>query len=268
MGDTVLEAARSGLALGGVLAVAAAWSRAAQRGALPHLGVGAVAGVAIMFANRASALPALVVIALVGVAGLVLGDLAARLDAWVRDATRWPGRPTPPLLADAAVLGAFLALTFALRPPLAVPFPFGPLGGRASLAPAVLALALGVAAAALVAWGRLPATTGTWRAAAAATAMAAALAGGAVGSAAVGLGALPTMADSAGLAFRAAAAALLGRAGPLHAGLAGLALGFGEGLLWLVSPRLSILPAVLAATVGFALIRVPASRLNRGHATP
>jgi hypothetical protein len=267
MAATPLEALVSGLALGGVLAVAAAWSRAVRRSAIPHLGVGAVAGVGIMLANRLSGTAVLGVAVAVLLAGAAAGGLAGLADRSGRLAERsdrWTeGRPVPPLLVDMAVLGGLVALTAALRPPLAIPVPFGPLGGRPATAAGLAALAVGAGGVWLVARARREGLL-VWWLAGAVTAVAAALAGGALGPAGTALVALPTVVDAVGLAFRAAAAALLGRNNPLHAGLAGLVLGVAEGLLWLVTPAGlgAALPAVVAAAVGVWALRVPLRRLE------
>lgn len=243
MASAVPGALLDGLALGGVLAVGAAWSRSARSGALPHAGVGAAAAVGIAAAARASTLGRFGALAAALVAGAAAGAVAAALDAVATE--RLPRGMA--LLPDLVVLAALVAVADMLRPFASIAAPGPPLMGGGVPA-AWMAAGLGLLAAAVVASGRarhvLPVL------AAGAGAVAAALAGGAFDQSAPGLVALGG-ADPAGLALRTWAAALAARGSVEEAAMAGLALGVAEGLLRVADPTGSA-GAVLAVAAGLA----------------
>lgn len=268
MDGAVTAGVVQGLALGGVLAVGAAWSRTARGGPLPHLGLGALAGVAVALGARLAAAPAPLGLLLVIVAGGFLGRLALALDQ------RVAGGPHESVgLADVAVLGAAVVIVGVLVPlgaaPLGVP-PFGagalatgaaPLGATAGPAGAVAALLLGGGAAIVLCSSRVdrrvpggfpPARR--WSLAGAGLAGSAVLGGGvlattepAVNAAVLGV------ADPVGLALRVAAAALAGRGNATEAAGAGLGLGLTEALVRVADPTGA---TVLLPTIGLALLSV------------
>lgn len=268
MSETVAAHVAHGLALGGVLAIAGAWSLRSGGGALPHLGVGAVAGVAVALGGRLATVPSWVTVLLVLLAGAVCGRLAWSLDTRVRAVA---GRPA--VAADVAVLGAAVATVGLLVPVGAAPAVYPPLsaavlpsgvpvlGGWPGLPAGLAALVLGGAAVWLLAsWA--PTATGErpgarrWAAAGAALAGAAVLGGGAlVAGDAAARGAVLAAADPVGLAIRASAAALAGRGSTWRAAAAGLALGVAETLARVLDPTGAIvmLPAVAVVLVSVIL---------------
>jgi hypothetical protein len=253
--DLLRPALVPGLGLGGVLAASAAWSRAARSGPVPHLAVGAVAGLGLVVAQRLQARPPVLVLLLVAAAAAVVVTIMLAVE---RAVTERAGRSGPlPALADLVVLGLVLALTSQLTPALAAPLPFGPLGGIPSTTGGLLGGLLGGAVAVMVASRRPPAPIRPVLAllAGAGVAAAAVLAGGAVAPAQPMFGTLVGLPDTAGLALRAAAAALAGRRGPADAAAAGLALGLVEALLRVVDPvgGTALLPALGAAVLGVCL---------------
>lgn len=268
MDGAVTAGVVQGLALGGVLAVGAAWSRAARAGPLPHLGVGALAGVAVALGARLVAAPAPVSFLLVVAAGGYLGRLALLLDQRVAGA---PHSSTA--LGDAAVLAAAVAVVGMLVPlsaaPLGVP-PFGagalatgaaPLGATAGPAGAVGALLVGGGVAVALCSSRLGRRVPDWVTPAHRWSLAGA---GLAGSAVLGGGALAatepalnaavlTAADPVGLALRVAAAGLAGRGSTTEAAAAGLGLGLTESLVRVVDPTGA---TILLPTIGVALLSV------------
>jgi hypothetical protein len=240
-----------GLALGGALAAAAAWSRGARDGVIPHLGVGALGAVGIAAAGRlagAGWLPALVAVAAVGCAG----GLASRwLDAQVRSRAGL----LPDVSADLAVLAAAVVAASVLRPQTAVPLPLGLLGGQPGTAGGLAALAVGLAGVAALlhraASGLGP--TVRWSLFGGLVSVTAVLASGAVGAGGLAALTLPPVTDPGGLALRAGAAALAGR-DPADAAAAGVGLGVAEAVLRSVDPLggLALLPAALAGLLGLA----------------
>lgn len=259
-----------GLALGGVLAVGAAWSRTVRTGPLPHLGVGALAGLAVALAARMTAVPAVLGFLLVVAAGGFLGRLALLLDQRMR----WD-RGGPVALGDVAVLAAAVAAVGVLVPldaaPLGVP-PFGagalatgapPLGGTTGLAGALGALAIGGGAAVALTSSRverrLPgglSRTRRWSVAGAALAAGAVLGGGVLAATdAAANTAVLSAADPVGLALRVAAGALAGRGNAAEAAGAGFGLGLTEALVRVLDPTggTILLPAIGLALLGVVL---------------
>ncbi|HVM00940.1 MAG TPA: hypothetical protein VM324_16745 [Egibacteraceae bacterium] len=257
-----------GLALGGVLAVAAGWSRSARGGMLPHLGVGAVGGVAVALGARLSALPPVLAFVVVGAAGAVLGRLALLLDERARDV---PQRPSA--IGDVAVLGAAVACVGLLVPlqaaPLGMPplaagaLPMGasPVGGTGGVAGGLGAFVLGAGAAFLLVSSRgqrlLPGGLNPgrrWAASGAALAASTVLAGGVLVTADEAARAVVLAgADPVGLAVRAAAAALAGRGSTTEAAAAGLGLGVAEALVRLIDPTGA---TILLPAIGIAVLSV------------
>lgn len=255
-----------GLALGAVLAVAAAWSRSVRPGPLPHVGVGALAGVAVAMGARLSALPAAAVVLAVVVAGGVLGRLALWLDS------RTP-QESPAALADAAVLAAAIACVGLLAPLDRAPFgspPLGggalptgaqPLGGVPGALSGVAAVALGATAAVALVTPRvgrvLPGgltAQRRWLIAGAALCGSAALAGGVVSSPDPDAAAMILAgADPVGMAVRSTAAALAGRGRATEAAAAGLGLGLAEALVRLLDPTGA---TVLLPAIGVGILAV------------
>lgn len=268
MSETVAAHIAHGLALGGVLAIAGAWSLRAG-GALPHLGVGAVAGVAVALGGRLALVPLWAAVVLVLLAGAACGRLAWSLDARVRSVA---GRPA--VTADVAVLGAAVATVGLLVPVGAAPAVYPPLtaavlpsgvpvlGGWPGLPGGVAALALGGAAVWLLASSWASTATGErlgarrWAAAGAALAGAVVLGGGALVAGDAGArGAVLAAADPVGLAIRASAAALAGRGSTWRAAAAGLALGVAETLARVLDPTGAVvmLPAVAVVLMSVIL---------------
>lgn len=254
-----------GLALGGVLAVAAAWSSLARPGPLPHLGVGALAGVAVTLGARLDAAPAAVAFVLVAAVGGGLAWLAHALDHRLR-----VGVAAPVALTDVAVLAGAVALVGVLAPLNVGPSASGvsgPLGGVPGTVGGLAAFAIGGGAAVVLVSPAMAARVGgagrsaqRWGAAGAALAASAVLAGGALTAPDVGGEvAVLVAADPVGLALRTVAAALAGRGQPAEAAVAGLGLGFGEVLLRVVDPTgaTAVLPAVSVAVLAIAGARPP-----------
>lgn len=241
-----------GLGLGGVLAAAGAWSRAAAGNArLPHFGVGALAGVAVLFGSRVHTLPTAVILMLALLLGGALGFGAFHVDRQVRQGIRpHPGLP------DVAVVAGFLAIAVMLQTAAAVPLPLGPLGGRPGVVAGLAAFVLGTGGAVAL---TSPPTRGLhpsigWALSGALLAGAAVLGAGVLGGSVFPGTALVALPDTAGLALRAVAAGLIGRRGPTDAALAGVGLGLAEALLRTADPfgALGFVPALLAGAVGFA----------------
>jgi hypothetical protein len=247
-----------GAALGGVLAVAGAWSRLARGPALPHLGIGALAGLLALVTLRLAALPApLVLLAAVAVGGAAGGALGLLDERVRRLGERAPGIAARPAAADLAVLAAVLAGAALLRPPTAIPLPFGPLGGRPGTTAAAAALVLGSAGAAALGWrrfGTLP-PVARWAGAGALLGVVVALAAGALSANPLAIGGIVGLPDTAGLALRALAVGLAARRDALDAAAAGVALGVAEMVLAALVPLggLALLPAVAAVAVGLVV---------------
>lgn len=245
MGQTLLAAVASGLALAGALAVAGITAgRFAV--AVPALGVGALGGAAAVLAGRLPALPAFAMITIVAGAGAVAGVAGFVLDRRVRavDAPAWP----PALLADIAVVGLALGLAAVLRPVTAIELPLGPLGGLASTSGAVIACLAGLGLAFGV--GALPIgdrrTVLGWAAGVGATAVVVALGSGAIAVRGESLVPAFGIPDVLGIALRAAAVGVLARSRATAAVAAALVLGVGESVLRseLSAGEAALLPAV------------------------
>ena len=251
MGQTLLAAVASGLALAGVLAVAGTAAARFERG-MPHLGLAGVGvGVAVL-AGRLANLRAPVALALVVVAAAAAGALAWFVDRRARevDAPVWP----PALLPDAAVLAIGLALAAFLRPPSAIELPLGPLGGLASNTAALVGFAIGIVAAIAVAvtlaGGRRQRLG--WILAVGGTALAMAVGAGWVairGEMVVPAFGVP---DVVGMSLRAAAVGVVGRRGVGAAIAAAVVLGVGESLLraQLAWNEAAVLPALVVLAYG------------------
>jgi hypothetical protein len=230
MGQTLLAAVASGLALAGALAVAGIGAGRFVR-ATPAFGLPALGAAGAVLAGRLGALPTAPALVLVTVTGAVAGVLGFALDRRVRtlDAPVWP----PALLPEVAVLALGLGLAAVARPLTAIELPLGPLGGLASTSGAVVACGVGIVLAFGV--GALPVGDRRrvlgWAASAAATAVVVAVGSGAVavrGEALVPAFGIP---DVAGLALRAAAVGVLARHRAAYAVAAALVLGVGESIL-------------------------------------
>jgi hypothetical protein len=249
--DEVFAVLLPGLALGGTLAAAAAWSRSARTGIIPHLGVGAVGAAGIAAAGRltGAAWPATVLA--VAVVGALAGWGARWLDRTVLARTT----VLPPVTADLAVLAAGVVTVGLLRPATAIPLPLGLLGGQPGTAGGLVALAVGAGGAAALLHPASAALgpTARWSIFGGLVSVCAALAAGAVGGGGLGGLALPPVTDPGGLALRTAAAALAGR-DPADAAAAGLGLGIAEAVLRSVDPMggLALLPAAIAGGLGLA----------------
>jgi hypothetical protein len=259
-----LAALLPGLALGAVLAAGGAWSRRAGAGLLPHVGVGAVAGVAVTAAVRLDGFPAPLVLVAVAVLGAGLGVGAQWLDRRVR------GRGAMPLLPDVVVLAALLGVAELLESPRAVPLPLGPLADTPGAVEAVLAVVIGCAIAVVLAARvlRPAAPPLRWAVAGAGVATVAVVASGLLTPALAGGLALVSTADTGGLAVRVAVAGLAGRGGPEDAALAGLGLGVVEAQLRAAQPAgvTALLPAVVAGVLALlvALRRGPGRAAGTG----
>lgn len=251
MDTAVGAAALEGAALGGVLALAGAWSRLIRGRALPHLGVGALAGVLALGALRWAGAPVLIVLVGVALLGAVLATAAALLDARARV------KAPRSLLADVSVLAMLLVLGAVLRPAVAVPLPFGPLGGQPGALSAVGACLLGVggalllgsaAVAGLAPWAR-------WAVAGAVLGVTVTLATGALSPTSLAFGGFVGLPDTAGLALRAVAVGLAARRGAPDAIAAGIVLGVGERVLAMLVPLggAALLPAATALAIGLAV---------------
>lgn len=246
MGQTLLAATASGLALAGVLAVAGAAAARFGRD-MPHLGIGAVGAAAAVGVGRLNGWPiAASALVMILAAGL-LGVAAWAVDRQVRASVGpvWP----PPLLADVVVLGLAIGVAGLLRTATAIELPLGPMGGLATTPAAAVAGVIGVAFGVAV---LLPAVVKRgealgWALAAIGTAVAIA-----VGSGGLVLGGQVLMPafgvpDILGLAIRAAAVGVLARRGVVWAVGAALAFGLFEAALraWLSSGEAAIVPALL-----------------------
>ncbi len=252
MGETLAAAVVPGLALGGVLAVTAVVAATAGHGGAPHLGVGALPGVAALAAGRTLTISPVVATVAAVVVTAVVALAAQRLDVRVRTA-RSP-LATPPWLADVAVLGLLVGVGSLLRPALAVDLPVGPLGGAPSTGAGATGAVLGLAGAFALRARRLRALPASawWALAGTVIAVAAVPAAGVLGGASQGLAAAFAVADPAGLALRAAAVAVVARRDPLAACGWGLGVGLAETLVRTVSPLsgAALLPAIAAAAAG------------------
>ena len=259
MGQSLLAAVTSGLALAGVLAVGGV--AAVRFGKhMPHLGVAGVgAGVAVV-AGRLTALPWPLAVAVVAVAGAVAGIVAGLIDRRARavDAPVWP----PALLPDVAVLALGVAIATFARPAAAIELPLGPLGGLASTSGSIAAGVVGLVSAFVVAAvpahrRRLPA----WMLAVALAAVTMALGGGSLalrGEALVPAFGIP---DVVGISLRAVAVGVLARKGTAAAVVAALVLGVGESVLrtQLALGDTAVVPALLVIAYGlWTTYRTPA----------
>ena len=260
MGQSLLAAVTSGLALAGVLAVGgvAAGRLGTQ---MPHLGAAAVgAGVAVV-AGRLTTLPWPLALALVALVGGAAGGCAGLVDRRARsvDAPVWP----PPLLPDVAVLALGVAIATLARPAAAIELPLGPLGGLASSTGAIAAAVVGIGSALLV--GAVPAhrrRLPVWVLAVALTAVTMAVGGGSLalrGEALVPAFGIP---DVVGVAVRAVAVGVIARKGMAAAVAAALVLGVGESLLrsqWSLGDT-AVVPALLVVAYGlWTTYRTPAA---------
>jgi hypothetical protein len=240
-----------GLALGGVLAAAAAWSRGAREGVVPHLGVGAVGAVGIAAAGRLAGVGWLAVLLAVAVVGCAAGLGSRWLDAQVR----LRAGHLPAVSADLAVLAAAVVAASLLRPQAAVPLPLGLIGGQPGTAGGLVALALGLGGVAAL-LHPAAAELGSalrWSLFGGLVSVTAVLASGAVGPGGLAVLNLPPVTDPGGLALRTGAAALAGR-DPADAAAAGVGLGIAEAVLRSVDPLggLALLPAAIAGLLGLA----------------
>lgn len=253
MGQTLQAGVAPGLALAGLLAVSGIAAARFGRG-IPHLGVGGV-GVAVAAAAGRMTTVSTVVMALLLVAGgALLGMAAAFVDERAARATQplWP----PALLPDAAVMALALGVGALLRPPLTVDLPVGPLGGFPPMTEAVVALAVGLAAAGVIAHPAIrerPAWL-TWAIVGAATAVTAVLGSGALALRAQAIAPVFAVVDVVGLGLRAAAVGVVARYGAVWGVAAALLLGVGEALL-MQAPvaHVSLLPTVLLLVVGLTV---------------
>ena len=262
MGQTLLAAMATGLALAGALAIAGVGAGRFGRG-VPHIGLGGLGGAAAVVAGRLGDLPGPLLLLAVAGTGALLGCVACVLDRRARevDAPVWP----PALLPEAAVLGLALAVGGVLRPAAAIDLPLGPLGGLASTTGSVVAFIVGVGVAALASTQLLSRRAmPAWALVVAGTAVAVTL--GAGGIAIRGEVLIPAigMPDIVGLALRAAAVGVFARRGLWPGLAAALVLGGGEALLrsQLSTGEAALLPvlAVLAWSVWRArTVAVPAA---------
>ena len=230
MGQTLLAAMASGLALAGVLAAGGTAAVRFSRG-MPHLGVAAVGAGAAVVGSRLAAWPTPVALVAVALVAAAAGGVAWVVDRRARnvDAPVWP----PALLPEVAVLAIGVCLAALLRPSSAIDLPVGPLGGLASTTGAVVAFGIGVAAAlataAVMSTGRRHLLG--WILAVVGTACTLAMGAGWLslrGAAVVPAFGIP---DVIGLAVRAAAVGVVGRNGVVQTIAAALVLGVGEALL-------------------------------------
>jgi hypothetical protein len=260
--ETLLAALLPGVALGGVLAVAGAWSRLARGAELPHLGVGALAGALALVAARLAAPPTSprpVTVLVVAVAGAGLAALLALLDRRVRAvAGSGSGRPGgPPLVADVAVLAAVVGAVALVRPAIAVPLPFGPLGGQPGAPAAIAAALLGVGGAVLLGTAAVRRIRPVlrWAVAGALLGLVVVPAAGTLTPAALAFGGIIGLPDTAGLALRAAAVGLAARRDAADAVAAGFGLGLAESALAALIPLggAALVPTVVALAVGLVI---------------
>jgi hypothetical protein len=152
-----------------------------------------------------------------------------------------------PLLRSAAALA---------RPALAVPLPFGPLGGWPGPVASVAAALLGVGGAYLLgaAGLLLRGRTARWALAGALLGLVTVLASGVGSGQGVGMGGIVGVPDTAGLALRAFAVGLAARRGVLDGVAAALGLGVLEPLLGVLVPVPGIGTAVVAVAVAAGLL--------------
>ena len=250
---SALNAAAPALALGGVLSACAAAALALGGERRPHLGAGALAGLAALLAARWGLAPVLAgaaAVVLTAGAGLVAGGLDAR--AGRRDA--------PPLLADAAVLGLLVGLGALARPPAVPDLPGAPLGGVAGVVPSAVAAVLGIVAAVVVLRSRAWPRSARWALAGAVLAgvmlpVAGLGAAGGLDPARVGVptAVALTVADPFALALRGAAVGLLARGDFRLVVLVAFGLAAAETVLRSLSPRgdaglVAVLAVLVAAT--------------------
>ena len=244
MGQTLLAAVVSGLALAGAIAVAGMGAGRVSR-SVPHIGIGGLGAAVAVLAGRFPSLPGPLTLLAVAAAGAAVGCVACVLDRRARevDAAVWP----PALLPEVAVLGLALAIAGLLRPATAIELPLGPLGGLASTTGAVVACVTGVVLAAGVVVR--PVTRRAmpgWAVAVGGTAVVVTLGAGLVatrGDVMVPAFGIP---DVVGLALRAAAVGVFARHG-FGPGLAAAGvLGVGESLLrsQLSTGEAALLPAL------------------------
>lgn len=253
MGQTLLAAVTSGLALAGVLAVAGAGAGRVSR-PVPHLGIGGLGAAMAVLAARLPLLVSPFRLFVVAVVAAAVGCAGGLLDRRARavEAPVWP----PALLAEVAVLGLALGLAGLLRPASAIDLPLGPLGGLSSMAAAVAACITGIVLAVVV--GARPVARRelmVWAVAVAGTAVAVTLGAGGVainGGVFVPAFGVP---DVAGIALRAAAVGAVARLGTWRGIAAALALGLVESALrsLLSTGETALLPAILV--LGWAVWR-------------
>ena len=254
MGQTLLAAVASGLALAGVLAVAGTAAGRFSVG-FPSIAVGGLGTAVAVLAARLTSLPTPAALVVLGAAGAGIGTAGFLLERRVRDvdAPAWP----PVLLAEVAVLGLALGVAALLRPLAAIELPLGPLGGLASTSGAVIACISGVGLAFAV--GALPSGDRRnlvgWAAGVAATAVVLAVGSGSLsvrGEALVPAFGVP---DVIGVALRAAAVGVVGRDRASVAVVAALVLAVGESVLraqWSMGEA-AVLPAL--GVLGWGLWR-------------
>lgn len=247
MGQTILAAVGSGLAVAGVLATGGALAaRCGER--LPHLGVTALGAGAAAVATRLVAVPVPLTVLAVAAAGAVAGSVGWAADRAVR---RAGGRELP-LLPEVAVLGVAIAMLTLLRAPTAVELPLGPLGGLASTAAGVVAAVAGAAGALVFATRLGPAWV--WTAGCALVAVVVAVGGGAV--TVLGDRLMPAfgLPDVVGLALRAAAVGVVSRSGIGALLAAAFSLGLGEALLrsFALAGEVAVVPALVLLAAGLA----------------
>lgn len=246
MGQTLLAAVASGLALAGALAVAGVAAGRFSVG-MPSIALGGLGGAVAVLAGRLTSLPTPAAVVVLVAAGAAAGAGGFLLDRRARDvdAPAWP----PVLLADVAVLGLALGIAALLRPLAAIELPLGPLGGLASTSGAVIACITGLVLAFVI--GALPVGDRRnivgWAAAVAATAVVVGLGSGSLsvrGEALVPAFGVP---DVIGLSLRAAAVGVVARRRATAAVAAALVLGVGESVL---RAELSLGEAALFPAVG------------------
>lgn len=230
MGQTLLAAVASGLALAGALAVAGVAAGRFSSG-LPSLGLGGLGAAVAVLAGRVAGLPAAAGLLALAAAGAVVGATGFLLDRRARDvdAPAWP----PALLPEVGVLGLALGLAALLRPVTAIELPLGPLGGLASTSGAVIACVAGLTLAFVI--GALPSgdrrNLAGWAAAVAGTAVIVALGSGSLSVRGESLVPAFGIPDIVGLSLRAAAVGVLCRSRATYAVAAAVVLGVGESVL-------------------------------------
>jgi hypothetical protein len=251
MGQTVLGAMVTGLALAGVLAIAGTAASLLGR-RLPHLGAAAVGVGASAIAGRLALRPLPVVLGAVVVTAAVAGALAWLIEQRIAATATSDGWP-PPLLAEVTLLALGVAVMALVRNPTAVELPLGVLGGLTSGPAAVSAMAVGLVAtvALFLVRAKTRPPLVTWIAASVAIATTAAL-----GSGMLALGSQPAVPafgvpDVTGIALRAVAVAVIGRLGWVWLIVAALVLGVGEAVLrngW-TAGEFAIVPSLLIIAV-------------------